>query len=153
MFIVMIILSFIYVIIYQYHKYCVFPLGFEKMTYFVLKRRTAFCRFCRFFVTWAVVSSNTYSPCVLCVIFCERTTEANSGGVRINLLFPPFIFGVCERGFLPVIAKGKSLIYSSKLNDTSLLSFNMARNMPCKHQIQGVRMFQNQIRKQCDFAK
>ena len=28
-------LSFGYVIIYQYHKYCVFPMGFEKMTYIV----------------------------------------------------------------------------------------------------------------------
>ena len=33
------ILSFVYVIIYQYHKYCVFPLGFEKMTYFVVIKK------------------------------------------------------------------------------------------------------------------
>ena len=117
----------------------------------VVKRRTAFCRFCRFFCD--VGSSNTYSACVLYVIFCERTTEANSGGERLNILLPPFIFGVCERGFLPVFVKGKSLLYPSKLNDASTLSFNMARNMPCKHQIQGVRMFHIQIRKQCDFAK
>ena len=96
----MIILSFIYGIIYQYHKYCVFPLGFEKITYFVVIKKNGVLQvFVDFFVTWAVVSSATYSACVLYVIFCERTTEANSGGERLNLLLPPFIFGVCERGF------------------------------------------------------
>ena len=118
------------------------------------KEERRFAGFCRFFVTWAVVSSATYSACVLYVIFCERTTEANSGGERLNLLLPPFIFGVCERGFLTVIVKGKLLFYSTQLsNHASLLCFCMVRNMYCKHQIQVLRTFQIQIRKQCDFAK
>ena len=68
------------------------------MTYTLLEEQS--CRFSRFFVTWAVVVIHIFGTLVLLyVIFRERTTEANSGGERLNLLLPPFIFGVCERGF------------------------------------------------------